>query len=211
MMRRALAAVRRRIRLLRAVQGLLWGLLAGAALCAALCVASFLTPIEAIWKLLLPALCACAVLGAAGAALWPVPLRRAALRADACGLKERARTALELTGREDAMARLQREDALAALAALPLPTGHARFARTRRAWLPALGLCALCTVLLLLPNPQDAVLRERAQVRRDLQAQADTVERAAQALMEQDLTEEEARELRRLTRRALPRAARSGR
>ena len=30
MMRRALAAVRRRIRLLRAVQGLLWGLLAGA-------------------------------------------------------------------------------------------------------------------------------------------------------------------------------------
>lgn len=146
MMRRALAAVRRRIRLLRAVQGLLWGLLAGAALCAALCVASFLTPIEAIWKLLLPALCACAVLGAAGAALWPVPLRRAALRADACGLKERARTALELTGREDAMARLQREDALAALAALPLrqaqPASRGPGAPGCRRW--ACARCARC-------------------------------------------------------------------
>ena len=113
--RSALRPVKGRMRVLRAVRCMCWGLMAGAALCAAILLASFFVPMhDRALYLLLAALCPPALAGLAGL-LWPVGTARAARKADDCGLKERVQTALAVQNRQDDMARLLRRDALSSL------------------------------------------------------------------------------------------------
>lgn len=197
-MKQALKPIRRRIRWLRCARGLLFGLLAGAVACLGMTVASFFTPIEALWRYLIILIAACPVLGAALGLLWPVSLAAAARQADACGLKERAITALALSGEDSPMAQLQRRDAQDALAALPVRQAMP-FRVSRRVWVSILALMVATGVLLLVPNPQHDALRARERVRQDLRARAEEVEKAAEQLIEDDMTEEEKSELRRIT------------
>lgn len=197
MMRKALRPVRNRLR----TRHLVWGLQIGLLLClaSALCVviASFLTPMEHLWQNLTPC-AAFPLLGALTGVLWPIRTARAARAADASGLKERAVTALWLQGEKTPMAILQREDALACLQAHPARASIPVRA-IRRLWLP-MCLCAIAlSVLFLVPNPQHDILRAREQARQELRAQADEIEQAAETLAGEDLTEEEERELRRIT------------
>lgn len=197
-MKKSLRAVRRRIHLIRFVHGLLIGLLVGAIGCLGLAAASFLWPIEGLWRYLVALAAGCPLLGGLIGLLLPVTLPGAARRADACGLKERALTALTLTGEDTPMARLQRADAQAKLAALPVR--KAMPVRPRRStWLPALAMLAVTAILLVIPNPQNDVIREREAMRQSLKAQAEAIEEAAEKVAEEGLTEEEQQELRRIT------------
>ncbi|MDR0898119.1 MAG: hypothetical protein LBN04_09715 [Oscillospiraceae bacterium] len=198
MMNKALRPVRGRVRRRRALAFGLWGLLAGAAGCLALAGMAFFIPIAGLWRYLLGCFVACPALGALGAALWPIPIQTAARHADACGLKERIRTALAFQKEDSAMVRLQRADAEAALAALPVREAMPLRA-DRRIWLSALGLALAAGILLLLPNPQGDVLRARERTRQNLAAQADLIEKAADQIAKTGLTQEEIQELRRIT------------
>lgn len=198
-MKQSLLPVRRRIRWLRFVQGLLLGLLSGLALCFLLRVVSFFVPVEGAGTYGAILLGGCTVLGALTGLLWPVPLATAAKRADQTGLKERSQTALALTPEDSPMAALQRADAVAALRAMDVPKAMP-LRPDRRIWLTALCLMLALGVTLFIPNPQDGVIRARQDVRQNLRDQADAMERAAQSIAEQDqLTAEEAQELRRIT------------
>lgn len=198
-MKDALRPVSRRIRLQRGVRGVALGLLSGLAACLLLVAASFFVPMAWLMPALLGALALCPLVGGLLGLLWPVSRLRAARLADRCGLKERAVTAMALAAEDTPMARLQRADAEAALAALPLRQAMPLRA-PRRWWLSALALAVMAAGLLLLPNPQDAVLRARAEEKRERLALADTVEEAAEQLAKEALTPEEQQELRRITR-----------
>ena len=192
----ALRPVKRRLRMRRAAAALSFGALA-AALWALICAgASFLTPVER----LLP-LCALGglfcLLPPLAALLLPVSDLRAAAAADAAGLNERALTALTNPG-DAPIDRLQKEDALERLrsldarAALPMPRCKRRYA-----W--AAAAAALFLLALLLPNPQDAALRERARLQKELQKLAETAREAPEQAQFQGLSEEEMQALRALT------------
>ena len=161
--RSALRPVKGRMRVLRAVRCMCWGLMAGAALCAAILLASFFVPMhDRALYLLLAALCPPALAGLAGL-LWPVGTARAARKADDCGLKERVQTALAVQNRQDDMARLLRRDALRSLQTLRVRKAMP----VRAARLPlyiAAGLMLACGAMFLIPNPQDAVLRAQRQL-----------------------------------------------
>ncbi len=197
-MKKSLSKVRMRIRALRCGACAVFGLAAGAALCMALTAASFITPVEAIHLPLAALFFGCPLLGAVFGLIWPVPVAQAARRADACGLKERVRTALLFAGADSAMHRLQRADAETALAVLPVKQAMP-FRPNVRALAVALALTLVAGVLLIVPNPQHDVLRARERERQDLRAQADEIEKAAAQLAQKALTPEELRELRKLT------------
>ena len=195
-MRRALRPVLWRIRLRHGLTGLCWGLLAMLALAMAVMALSFMMPLKGRNTALLA--CAAALpLGAAIGLFWPVSAMQAARKADACGLQERAQTALTLAGRQDEMARLQRSDALRALENLDV-----RKALPMRLALKPLmaagGCAAVALALFFLPNPQDAVLRQQAQFQQKMEKPAEAIEKAADQLDEAVWGEKTAQELRRL-------------
>ena len=195
-MKKALRPVIRRIRSQRGLTGLCAGLTAALALCVGVVGLSFLFPMEKRNVYLL--ICASALpLGAAAGWFRPVSLLQAARRADACGLHERAQTALALSGRQDEMAALQRRDALRALGEMDVRRSMPLRAPVRA--LLAAGGCGLVLLALLFaPNPQDQTLQKQAQFRQKMEKPAQSIEKAAEALDEAVLGEKETKELRRL-------------
>lgn len=192
---RALAPVARRVRLCRLAEGFSRGALAGAACAVLVALISFFLPIERAYALAAAlALAVCALFCAAGA-LRPVRAAQAARVADACGLKERVSTALECAD-AGPMASLLRKDALRAL-------GTTDFRRAlavrweKKPLLFALGLAALVALSALLPNPQVAVLRDRAHFAGQMEEAARRAEAGAQELDAALYTPEELAELRR--------------
>lgn len=192
---RALAPVARRVRLRRLAGGFSRGALAGAACAVLVALISFFLPIERAYALAAAlALVVCALFCAAGA-LRPVRAAQAARVADACGLKERVSTALECAD-AGPMARLLRKDALRAL-------GTTDFRRAlavrweKKPLLFALGLAALVALSAFLPNPQAAVLRDRARFAGQMEEAAQRAEAGAQELDAALYTPEELAELRR--------------
>lgn len=198
-MNSALKPVRRRIRRIRAARGACAGILLALLFCVALRMVSLFVPIEGFVRLAMAGACACLLLAVLCAFAWPVSPTAAAMAADASGLKERAQTALAFAEDESPIASLQRSDALAHLRALDVKKAIP-LRINRRVPIATLALCVVFAALMLLPNPQDAVLRERLQVRQSLQAQADAIEKeAAKMLAQEPLTPEEQRDLRRIT------------
>ncbi len=197
MMTKALRPIKRRMRLLRAAKGFCIGLVGGCAVALALAIAAFLMPIERLFVYIAVVVAGCPILCTLIAALLPVTTKSAAARADSLGLKERVRTALAFSDNDEPIYHLQREDAKARLAALPvkkvLPI---RF--EKRLLLISLAAAVACGGLFLIPNPQNDVLRARETERTALRAEADMLEKDAEAMME-GLTPEEQKELRRIT------------
>ena len=195
--RSALRPVKGRMRVLRAVRCMCWGLMAGAALCAAILLASFFVPMhDRALYLLLAALCPPALAGLAGL-LWPVGTARAARKADDCGLKERVQTALAVQNRQDDMARLLRRDALRSLQTLRVRKAMP----VRAARLPlyiAAGLMLACGAMFLIPNPQDAVLRAQRQLHQKIAAQQEKLNDVQKQLEQAKLTDKQLQELRKI-------------
>lgn len=192
---RALAPVARRVRLRRLAGGFSRGALAGAACAVLVALISFFLPIERAYALAAAlALAVCALFCAVGA-LRPVRLAQAACVADACGLKERVSTALECAD-AGPMASLLHKDALRAL-------GGTDFRRAlavrweKKPLLLTLGLVALIALSAFLPNPQDAVLRDRARFAGEMEEVAQRAEAGAEELDAALYTPEELAALRR--------------
>ena len=192
---RALAPVARRMRLRRLAGGFSRGALVGAACAGFIALISFFLPIERAYGLAAAlALAVCALFCAVGA-LRPVRLAQAACVADACGLKERVSTALECAD-AGPMASLLRKDALRAL-------GGTDFRRAlavrweKKPLLLTLGLVALIALSAFLPNPQDAVLRDRARFAGEMEEVAQRAEAGAEELDAALYTPEELAALRR--------------
>ena len=194
-LKKSLRPVKRRIRRNRSLRGAAAGLAAGLAAALILQAAAFFTPVpdRGLWAL--AAAAAGAALGALGNAARPVGNRTAARAADACGLKERAITALE--GPEDEPIRqLQRKDACAALEKLDVKA--IRPGSVKKALAAALGCAVLLGTLLLIPNAQDMKAAARKALDRTLQEGRKTIERAAEEDKEK-LPEEKKSELRKIT------------
>lgn len=179
--KRALAPVKRRMRAQRALAWGAWGALAAGACVVGLRIASFARMFETMWIW-----AACAAAGMTGAAAlagaaWPVTELAAAKRADSLGLMARAQTAVALEGEESSMAQMQREDALASLRALE-PHRAMKLSAPKAAWIGVLACAAAVGLSFLIPNPQDARIRERNEFRAEMTAQADRIDKGAEAL-----------------------------
>ena len=168
----------------------LWIGLAGFALVQG---AGWLLPIPNLlrWSLVPPALWALAVLGYL--LLRPLPHRRVAQRVDAeLGLRERLSTALELSGQAQPhpLDELQQADARGFAETLRPRMLPLRIDRQPLLW--ALAPLAAGLALALLPNPQDAALRDRAVVQQALQQTADQTQQLRQQIaQDQTLTPED--------------------
>lgn len=193
---RELRRVGRRLRAVRAWKAFMWGLVAAGLVSLAVLTTSFFAPIPESNRAVLAAYGACMVLFPLVATLWPVGARVCARRADESGLKERARTALELEGSSD-MERMQIADATDALRQMSLK--KAIPARTDKAALIlAAVLAAACVVTTFLPNPQDAVIRARNAYSEKMKKEAERAEELAASLQPEDPNDETQVELNRL-------------
>jgi len=192
-MKKALSPIRRRIRLQHGLSGLCWGLLGQTAFSLVILILSFFIPLEKRNAWIIAGL-ALPCMGLLVGLLWPVSYLQAARKADEQGLKERAQTAWSLQDRQDDMARLQREDAISHLKTMPrMPL------RVSAKPLIAAGACmAAALILFFVPNPQDGVLRQRADLRQKLEKPAAALEKAADKLENSVLDKKTVQELRRL-------------
>ena len=171
-----------------------WGALAAGACVVGLRIASFARMFETMWIW-----AACAAAGMTGTAalagaVWPVTELAAAKRADSLGLMARAQTAVALEGEESSMAQMQREDALASLRALE-PRRAMKLFVPKIAWIGVLACAAAVGLSFLIPNPQDARIRERNEFRAEMTAQADRIDKGAEALDEEKPDTPETRRL----------------
>ena len=193
-LQKALRPVKRRLRRNRFLRGTATGLAAGLGAALLLQAVSFFMPVADRGLLAAAAAGAAAALTALISALRPVRDTEAAKAADACGLKERAITALE--GGDEPVRILQRRDACEALAKLNVK--QIRPGSSRKALLTALGCAALLVCLLLIPSPQDEAAEARKALTKTLREGRETIARAAEE-DEANLTEEEKKELRKIT------------
>ena len=191
----ALRPIRRRLRRNRFWQGAATGLAVGAAAALALAILSFWTPVDHRWLWMVLALPLGALIGGMTNALRPVPQRMAARAADACGLKERAISALEAEGEGDMQA-LLRQDACQALSRLD--PRLIRPGRATKRLIAAAAAIALCGVSFLLPNLRDQEIADRKALRDQLNSGIQRVEATAEEA-EKRLSEAQKQELRRLT------------
>ena len=194
-LRQALRPVKARLRFVRFWRMGGWGLLAGASLGLILLIISLFLPMPEKWLIVLFCVPAGGSALGLGGLFWPVRDERAAKAADACGLRERAQTALTLLNRNDPMALLQREDACRALGELnteniPLPTSI-------RPMAVFAGLLLLIGVFALLPDPQADALARMKDFSIKM-AEAEKLAEAEEKTLEERLSEAEAQELRRL-------------
>ena len=192
--KKALRPVKRRLRRNRFLRGAAAGLAAGLGAALLLQAVSFFVPVADRGLLAAAVTAAVTVLAAFAGALRPVRDTEAAKAADACGLKERAITALE--GGDEPVRILQRRDACEALAGLNVK--QIRPGSFRRSLLAALGCAALLACLLLIPNPRDEAAEARKALTKTLREGREAIARAAEE-DEAGLTEEEKSELRKIT------------
>ena len=193
-LKRALRPVKARLRRNRLVRGAAAGLAAGLGTAALLQAVSFFVPVQDRGLQAAGIAAAAALLTALGNALRPVKDKDAAEAADACGLQERAITALE--GGEEPIRQLQRRDACTALEKLDVK--KIRPGSVRKALYAALGCAALLGCLLLVPSPQDSEADARKALNRTLQESRKMIDQAEKE-DETSLTDEEKNELRKIT------------
>ncbi len=193
---KALRPVKNRIRRNRFLRGAAAGLAAGLTAAVLLQAAAFCMPIpdRGLWEALTVA--AVTLLVSVGNALRRVKNMTAAKAADACGLKERTVTALELEKETGTIHLLQRRDACEALEKLDVK--RIRPGSVKKTLLAALGCAALLAVLLLVPNTQDAEAAARKALNRTVQEGWKKIEQAARE-DEERLPDEKKSELRKIT------------
>lgn len=225
---KALGPVKRRLRLRRFVSGAGWGFAGGALAALILLAVTSFVPLANRWWIAGACVAGGTLLAAASNALRPVKPLEAARAADACGLRERAVTALELaeaaasrsqaphptaTGRPETVsvtpapqAGVSRPEADITLlqrrdACKHLQALDARQIRPafpKRRLLVGALLLALCAATLLLPGGGDRAVAARQALETKTAAMAKAAEEAEKA-DEAGLTEKEKAELRKLT------------
>lgn len=207
---KALGPVRSRLRLRRFVSGAGWGFAGGALAALILLAVTSFVPLANRWWIAGACVAGGTLLAAASNALRPVSPLEAARAADACGLRERAVTALELAEAEKStpapqagvsrpeadITLLQRRDACERLQALD--ARQIRPAFPKRRLLAGALLLALCAATLLLPGGGDRAVAARQALETKTAAMAKAAEEAEKA-DEAGLTEKEKAELRKLT------------
>ena len=157
---KALAPSKRRLRLQRLLQGAAAGFAFGALTAFILLAVTSFVPLDGRWLIAGAAAAGCTVLGALGNAARPVDAKEAARAADACGLRERSVTALELAeSPETEFTRCQRQDACEHLRRLDVKQIPLRFPRRLAA--AGAGLLVLCSATLLLPGGGDRAVEAR--------------------------------------------------
>lgn len=191
---KSLRPVKRRLRQNRFLRGAAAGLAAGLGAAVLTQAAAFFIPVQdrALWAA--AAAAAVTVLTAVGNALRPVRNTEAAKAADACGLKERAITALEEG--DEPIRRLQRRDACRALEGLDVRM--IRPGSVRKGLFAALGCAVLLACLVLVPSPQDRTAEARKALTKTLKEGRETIASAAEE-DEKDLSEKRKSELRKIT------------
>ena len=186
---KALGPVRRRLRLRRFVQGAGTGFAAGALAALVLLAVTSFAPLKNRWLIAAACTAGCTLLGGAVCTLWPVKPMEAALAADACGLRERSVTALELAGKQESeMILFQRRDACDSLNALDAKQIRPDFPR-RQAIIGAV-LLVLCAGTLLLPGGGDRAVAARQALEQKTASMVRKADEAAEA-DEAGLTEKE--------------------
>ncbi len=225
---KALGPVKRRLRLRRFVSGAGWGFAGGALAALILLAVTSFVPLANRWWIAGACVAGGTLLAAAINALRPVKPLEAARAADACGLRERAVTALELA--EAAASRSQAPHPTATgrpetVSVTPAPQAGAarpeaditllqrrdacerlqaldarqiRPAFPKRRLLAGALLLALCAATLLLPGGGDRAVAARQALETKTAAMAKAAEEAEKA-DETGLTEKEKAELRKLT------------
>ena len=194
---KALRPVRRRLRLRRFVRGAGTGFAAGALAALVLLAVTSFVPLKNRWLIAAACTAGCTLLAGAGCALWRVKPMEAALAADACGLRERSVTALELAGKQESeMILFQRRDACESLNALDAKQIRPGF--PRRQVILGAALLVLCAGTLLLPGGGDRAVAARQALEQKTASMARKVDEAA-AADEAGMTEKEKAELRKLT------------
>ena len=193
-LRMALQPLRRRMRWLRALRWTTLGVLAACAACLLWMGASFLIPLE--FLALRIAVTATALPAAAflAAVLAPLPWRGVVYQADEKGLAQRVETLLEQT-ESNAMTRLLERDTLARLTSFS-PKQALRPAPMSKAWMASGAMALLALALVFVPNPQNAVLEQRAQMRDVIAKQADALETRMESVEDHLLRDVERVELR---------------
>ena len=190
-LKKALRPVKKRLRLLRAVQGMQSALIVGAAAALLLLGASFFLPIEHAKPAALLLFLSFPALFMLISLILPVSDKKAAARADAGGLMERVQTALENDSKpETPMTHLQREDTLARLDAFDQKAALRPRAK-KVTLLIASVLTALCCVLCFIPNPQSLVILDKQALRAALDEKAAQAEEKAKQLTGDTETEKE--------------------
>lgn len=224
---KALGPVRSRLRLRRFVSGAGWGFAGGTLAALILLAVTSFVPLVNRWWIAGACVAGGTLLAAASNALRPVSPLEAARAADACGLRERAVTALELA---ETAARLQAphptatgRPETASVAPAPqagvsrpeaditllqrrdacerlqaLDARQIRPAFPKRRLLAGALLLALCAATLLLPGGGDRAVAARQALETKTAAMAKAAEEAEKA-DEAGLTEKEKAELRKLT------------
>ncbi|MBR6164504.1 MAG: hypothetical protein IKQ45_01095 [Clostridia bacterium] len=198
---RALRPVKKRIRRNRLLQGAAAGFAAGSFAALALLAAARFVPLEGKWLWAGAALAACVLLFAAGNAVRPVPAQEAAQAADACGLQERAVTALELAqlslqGPAGELAKVQRQDACEHLRLLDIKAIRTQF--PKRMLVSGCAALILCAGTMLLPGDGDRIAAERQALREKVAALSGQMDKAA-GEDEERLGEKDKAELRKIT------------
>lgn len=192
---KALTPARSRLRLIRMLRFSGFGMLAGAVGCLALLLAGLFLPIPWKWTWAGLIFAACLALAGLLGLMWPVSDEKAARLADRCGLKERAQTALSLSGCEDSMALLQREDACKALQQADYRKAPLPFSRRLCAVFAALA--AAVVLMAFLPDPQADAAKRLERFAQNMREAEQVTEETMEAL-EQSLSQAEMDELRRL-------------
>jgi len=197
-MRRRLAPLGRRLRISDTLLFASRSLWVAALLLIAITLIGRLTPVPYLhwWAMLPPALWVLVV--AVYLLVRPLPPPHIARRLDSTlNLRERLSTALELHTQQlelHPLATLQQEDAAATLQQVQAKQLPLRL--DRRLLLAGVVALSLGGLLLLLPNPQDAVLAERQQVREAIaQANEQIEDLKEQISQDETLTPEERAEL----------------
>ena len=194
---RALRPVKNRLRLRRFVRGAGNGFAFGALAALILLAVTSFVPLANRWIIAAACAAGCPLLGALANALRPVDKGEAARTADACGLQERAVTALELAEQpETEMLRFQRQDACDALRALDVK--KIRPGVPKRQLILGAGLLVLCAGTLLLPGNGDRAVAARQALEQKISTMSGTLDEAAGS-EEAGMTEKEKAELRKLT------------
>lgn len=193
-LKRALRPVKRRMRLQQAAQWTALGALAEAMCILLLRVATFLWPLDRalLWAILLGL--GLPVLSGLAALLWPVSDLEAASQADRLGLMARAQTAVMLRDDDGPMAQMQRQDAVQSLKGLAIAKDMP-VRIPKPVWVGLIACAAVIGCSFLLPNPQTEILNARRQFRKEMQAQAEKIDKVSDTL---DESKAETPEIRRL-------------
>ncbi|AEE96732.1 hypothetical protein Mahau_1543 [Mahella australiensis 50-1 BON] len=160
---RAILPLRRRISLRNFVNYVFLGFVAALVQTVIWVIASFFYPImELNLYILLGGAAVLAVFMALGMIFKP-SLTKVAYEIDDRGLQQRVITSYELSGRNDVFAILQRQDTIKRLNQFD-PKSIPLLMVSKRRLYAAAAATALLIALMLIPNPQDRVIRERVRV-----------------------------------------------